>query len=223
MTTKSSRSFVGVVIWELLVPAIVGTLTGACVAVITRAIEGRALVELANLPGFLPAVFSPFALILTVFVQKYITRAEKPSTSELFIQTYHQPNGRIPLWQLPGRLLGAATTVALGGSMGFESASALLGTGWSDALTRWSGRLSSEDDRRSCLAAGASAGIAAVFSSPAVGAFYGIEVPYRRDVDAPRLVPCAIAAVCSFLMRDWLIGSKTLVTVEKAPQIDGLF
>ena len=38
---------------------------------------------------------------------------------------------------------------------------------------------------RSLMIAGASAGIAAVFSSPALGTFYGMEVPFRRDARCP--------------------------------------
>src|SRR5262249_43581788 len=75
--------------------------------------------------------------------------------------------------------------------------------------------------RRSLLAAGASAGIAAVFSSPAAGALYGIEVPFKRAVDVPRLAPCAVAAVCSYQTRAWLIGAERLVRVGGLPRLDG--
>ena len=51
------------------------------------------------------------------------------------------------------------------------------------------------------MVAGASAGIAAVFSSPALGTFYGMEVPFRRDLDARPFVPCAVAAAASYVTR----------------------
>ncbi|MFN8642121.1 MAG: chloride channel protein [Candidatus Binatia bacterium] len=116
--------------------------------------------------------------------------------------------------------MAAATTVGLGGSQGFESPSALIGASWSQLLARWS---ASDDTRRTLLAAGASAGIAAVFSSPAIGALYGIEVPYRRDVDAPRLAPCAVAAVAAYLVRDALIGTRPLISVGPLPPIDATY
>jgi chloride channel protein, CIC family len=209
--------------WHLLVPAAIGASTGACVAGASAAVEGFALARLATLPGALPAIFAPVALIATLLVSRYVTRAERPATSELYILTYHHPETRLPLEQVPGRLLAAATTVAGGGSMGFESASAVIGASFAEILSRWRGLQVSPDLRRSLLAAGASGGIAAVFSSPAVGTLYGIEVPFRRDVDAPRLAPCAIAAVCSYAVRDELVGARHLVTVQSLPTMDAVF
>lgn len=206
--------------WQLLAPAGVGALTGACVAVVSGLVEGRVLSGLASLPGFVPALFSPLALLATWAVGRWVTRAFAPATSELYIQTYLTPAARLPLRQLPGRLLAAATTVGFGGSQGFESPSALIGASWSQGLARWA---PSDDARRTLLAAGASAGIAAVFSSPGVGALYGIELPFRRDVDAPRLAPCAIAAVAAYLVRDALVGVHPLLAVGALPPIDATF
>jgi len=195
----------------------VGTATGACVAAASATIEDWALGLLGGLPGAIPALFSPLALLITWLVARHVTRAERPATSELYILAYHQPEPRIPLRELPGRLLGAATTVAFGGSQGFESASALIGAAWSDRLARWAPPTAS---RRTLLAAGASAGIAAVFSSPAMGALYGIEVPFKRDVDTPRLEPCVVAAVCAYLTRVGLVGARHLVPAPGSPQFD---
>jgi CIC family chloride channel protein len=209
--------------WQLLAPAAVGVVTGVCVAGLVGGVEHWALRTLAKLPGLFPALVSPAALLLTWLVARYVTRVEKPSTSELYITTYHIPGGRIPLGQLPGRVLAATTTVGLGGSQGFESTSALVGAGWADLLARRAAFGVPDEMRRSLLACGASAGIAAVFSSPAAGALYGIEVPFKRDVDAPRLAPCAIAAVCSYATRAWLIGTERIVNLGGLPTLDGTF
>lgn len=207
-------------LWQLLAPVVVGGLTGACVSGTTSLFEEELLARIASLPGYVPALFSPLALIATWLVGVYVTRTFVPATAELYIITYHTAHGRLPLRQLPGRLLAAATTVGLGGSQGFESPSALIGASWGQVLARLT---PSEDTRRTLLAAGASAGIAAVFSSPSMGALYGIEVPYRRDVDAPRLAPCAIAAVTAYLVRDALIGVRPLVPVFDLPPIDATY
>lgn len=211
------------ILFELLAPAVIGAATGACVAGATLLVEDRALGLLATLPGVLPALFSPAALVLTLLVSRHVTRAERPATSELYILTYHRPEERFPIEQVPGRLLGAATTVGLGGSQGFESASALIGVSFGNLLARLGRLRISMDARRSLLAAGASGGIAAVFSSPGVGALYGIEIPFKRDIDAPRLAPCAVAAVCAYAVRDELIGTRRLVETQGLPEIDGIF
>src|SRR5262245_58105019 len=106
---------------QLLAPAAVGVCTGACVAALVGLVERGALHQLARLPGLLPARLAPPALLLTWLVSRYVTRADRPATSELYILTYHEPGGRVPMGQLPGRVLAAAATVGLGGSQGFES------------------------------------------------------------------------------------------------------
>lgn len=213
----------GQIVWHLLAPAAIGVVTGACVAGLVGGVENWAIGRLMMLPGILPAFFGPVALLLTYLASRYITRVEKPTTSELYISLYHEPGARVPREQLPGRILATTATVGLGGSQGFESTSALVGAAWSDTLARGAGSRISEPTRRSLLAAGASAGIAAVFSSPAAGALYGMEVPYKRDVDAPRLVPCVVAAVSSFATRCWLIGEQRIVEVAGTPSLDWYF
>jgi CIC family chloride channel protein len=156
-------------------------------------------------------------------VTRWVTRVGRPSTSELYITTYHQPGARIPLRQLPGRVLAAATTVGFGGAQGLESPSAIVGAGLGDVLGR-ARRLGLEaGEARSLMIAGASAGIAAVFSSPALGTFYGMEVPFRRDVDARRFVPCALAASAAYLTRRELAGVRHLVVADSAPPFDARF
>lgn len=206
---------------QLVVPAWIGMVTGACVAGASLLVEERALVWLSELPGALPAVPSLLCLLVTLVVVRYVTRAPDPSTSEVYIVAYNEPSRPIVLGQLPGRVLAAVTTVAGGGSQGLESPSALMGA----SLGQWTGgRLRMRpDEKRSWVVAGASAGIAAVFSSPGVGALYGLEIPFRRDVDAPRLVPAAAAAGTSYLTRAYLIGPRHLIPYDAAPVFDGLF
>jgi chloride channel protein, CIC family len=209
----------GAILLRLVVPALIGAATGACVAAATLLVEGVALGELVALPGSVAALFSPAALLVTLAVATYVTRVKRPSTAELYIHVFHEPGARLPLRQLPGRILAAASTVGFGGSQGLESPSALTGAAFGDVLGHASPRVPA-DERRALVIAGASAGIAAVFSSPAVGTFYGMEVPFRRDVDAPRFVPCAVAASCAYAMRAWIAGARYLVTLRARPELD---
>jgi CIC family chloride channel protein len=206
-----------------LLPAGIGVATGAGVAGLSALVEGRALGALADLPGFFPALLSPLALLGTLAVVRFVTRVSAPATAELYIETYHTPGARIPLRQLPGRLLAACTTVGFGGSQGLESPSALLGAAIGDVLGAIRGFALEADERRSLLVAGASAGIAAVFSSPGVGMLYGMEVPFRRDLDATRLIPAAVAAGCAYATRAALIGPSHLVTLSAPPDVNPSF
>jgi hypothetical protein len=87
----------------LLAPALIGIVTGSSVSAASTVVERWALGQLAALPGLLPIVGAPLALVVTLGVVVYVTRVATPSTAELYIVTYHDPNGRIPLrqrWQL---------------------------------------------------------------------------------------------------------------------------
>jgi CIC family chloride channel protein len=208
----------------LAAPAVIGTATGACVAAAAALIEGEALRRLAALPGLLPVACTPLALLATLAVAVWVTRAARPSTAELYITTYHDPSARIPLRQLPGRVLAAATTVGFGGAQGLESPSALIGAGFGDVVGRARRWGLEAAEARVLMVAGAGAGIAAVFSSPALGTFYGMEVPFRRDLDARPFVPCAVAAAASYLTRRELIGVRHLVEPGgMAPPVDATF
>lgn len=207
----------------VVLPGAIGAATGACVALASGLVEGLALRELASLPGSVPALFSLAALPLTLLVVRYVTRVAHPATAEVYILAFHSKDGRVRLRELPGRVLAAAATVACGGSQGLESPSALIGASLGQVASGRLRRLVSPEDRRSLLAAGASAGIAAVFSSPGVGTLYGIEVPFRRDVDAPRLVPAAVAAGLSYATHAALLGPRHLVTLDAVPPVDAAF
>jgi CIC family chloride channel protein len=208
---------------QLVVPALIGFGTGACVAGASGLVEEVALKRLALLPSGIPALFSLVALVATELVVRFVTRASHPATAEVYILAFHHPNRRIPLREVPGRVLAAVATVSFGGSQGLESPSALIGSSLGQIAAGRMGKLVSADERRSWMIAGASAGIAAVFSSPGVGTLYGLEVPFRRDVDAPRLVPAAVAAGCAYLTRDALIGARHLVTLGPLPALDATF
>src|SRR5262245_27957657 len=216
-------TFAAAIVLRLLVPAVIGGATGAFVAGASWLTEDRALAAIATLPGAWPALFSPLALLATLATVRWVTRTAVPSTSELYIVTYHVAGARLPLRQIPGRVLGAMATVSGGGSQGLESASAVTGAAFGDILGRLMQVRIPEEERRSLMVAGASAGIAAVFSSPGVGTLYGIEVPFRRDIDARRLVSCAIAAASSFAMRDALAGARHLIVLDAVPITDVTF
>src|SRR5215831_3549260 len=144
-------TFAAAIVLRLLAPAVIGGATGAFVAGASWLTEDRALAAVAASPW--PALFSPLALLATLAVVRWVTRTSVPSTSELYIVTYHAQGARLPLRQIPGRVLGAMATVSGGGSQGLESASAITGAAFGDILGRKIVRIPDEE-RRSLMAAG---------------------------------------------------------------------
>ncbi len=194
-----------------IVPIVVGAITGAAVTALVMVIEHFLLETVVlGLPSLWFAVPAIFAFVLTRFSLTKIAGATSPGTAELYPTMYHDFTHRYPLRQVPGRLLSGLTTVGLGGSQGLESQSVMLGDSIGIVVRRLLGRsllpyLGTVKGRRLLLVCGASAGIATVFSSPILGAMYGVEMPFKRALDSRRLVPAFLAAVSSFLVA-YLLG-----------------
>jgi len=214
MITSPGNERTGVlhrVTWLLLVPLLVGAATGLLVSALAWLFETKSL-------GSLVASTSPWivlvllaALPLSILCMRCIAGTLSPSTNEFYIIHSNEKSDRMPLRQIPGRLLAGGVTVGCGGAQGLESPSASLGAGLGVLFERLSGRSLADRERGLLMKAGAGAGIAAIFSSPGVGALYGMEIPYRRGFDARPIVQATIAAVAAYMVRVLTVGAHPLV------------
>lgn len=203
--------------WALLltVPTVIGALGGAIVGCFVMVVEDWILGDLVlGLPGIWFALPAVGVFLLTRLALVRVAGTLKPGTAELYPTYYHATTRRYPLRQVPGRLLSGLTTVGLGGSQGLESQSVLIGDSVGVLMRRLFARrvpyLATPDGRRLVLVCGAAAGIATVFSSPTLGAAYGIEMPFRNKLDGRRLVPSMIAAATSFMTARLIHASRSL-------------
>jgi chloride channel protein, CIC family len=206
----------------LLLPAFIGAITGLIVGCIGWLIEDKFLDVLARQHtlwlAFLPFLIFPF----TYLAVKYTFGLGKEPTAEIYINAYHSADKQLPLREIPGRMFAAIVTVVCGGSQGLESPSNLIGAGIGCKTEQYFKSLFDTNKYNGLLmTAGASAGIAAIFSSPFVGAFYGLEVPYRNGINTRFLIPVFVAAICSYFT-DWLVrGARPLVLENPNGWIDG--
>ena len=209
-------------VWILLVPAVVGVLTGLLVSGLAWLFEVKSLGSLVASPSPWIMVVILAGLPLSVLSMRFIAGTLAPSTNEFYIIHSNGSTGRMPLRQIPGRILAGGLTVGCGGEQGLESPSATMGAGLGVLFERVFGRPLVSSERGLLMKAGASAGIAAVFSSPGVGAVYGLEVPYRRGFDARPIVQATIAAVAAYMVRVMTIGARPLVPyVDVDMSLDG--
>jgi CIC family chloride channel protein len=73
-------------------------------------------------------------------------------------------------------------------------------------------------ERRTLIAAGAAAGVAAIFKAPATGLVFALEVPYRDDLARRILLPASVASASGYLAFAAIHGTMPLFTIEGAPR-----
>ena len=130
-----------------------------------------------------------------------------PSTSDEYVRAFHERSPQLPLRELPAKLLAGAATIGAGGSLGLEGpsiyAGATIGQNLQDTVSRFFRR----DEAKVLLTAGAAAGVAAIFRTPATGVMFALEAPYRDDVARRALLPSLIASATSFIVFATLLGT----------------
>ena len=205
----------------VLLPGLLGLIAGILVSLAAWVFEDVALDALVHSTSVWIGLVPFAALPLSSLVLYYVAGTFWPSTNELYIVNANTPEKQMPVGEIPGRVLAGGVTAGCGGAQGLESPSASIGSSIGTVIERRAGRWIPSQYHGFLMMAGASAGIAAIFSSPAVGALYGVEVPYKRGFDPRPLLPAVIAAVVAVLVRWLSVGLDPLIPRASAAfQID---
>lgn len=185
---------------RLIVASIItGIVVGAVVAAFDH-VTAEILVEgLFGLPLWAQVVAPGIGLVVCAVVLRTVTYRSSPSTSDEYIKAFHARTPRIPLRELPGKMLAGVVTIGSGGALGLEGPSVYAGSSLGLAIHSRLRRWLDIDDARLLLSAGAAAGIAAVFQTPATGVIFALESPYRDDVARRALLPALFASAAGYL------------------------
>ena len=191
--------------------------TGVIVAVIVAAFETLALhVVLERVLEQNLAVLA-LAPVLGIAASKLVLRTVgggvSGSTSDEYIRAFHERHPSIPLRYMPAKLLAGIATIGSGGAVGLEGPSLYAGSSTGLFVHERLGRFFRRDEARVLLTAGAAAGVAAVFKTPATGVIFAIEAPYRDDVTPQALLPSLIASAAGYVTFVFLVGSTPVVPV----------
>ena len=138
-------------------------------------------------------------------------RGTTPATSDEYIRAFHERSPRLPLRQLPAKLLAGAATIGFGGALGMEGPSIYAGASLAHNLQGLLHRFLRREEIQMLLTAGAAAGVAAIFRAPATGVIFALEVPYRDDVTRRALLPSLVASAVSFLVFVVVLGDTSPV------------
>lgn len=198
--------------------AVLGLLIGLGVWVFERVVA-VSLDQVRAAPVALMAISPAIGLALTALVLRVGPTPRSRSTADEYIQSVHDPARRIAPAQVLTRLAGAVTTLGSGGALGLEGPAVLFGAGTADSLGRRVARRWSVD-HEALLIAGAAAAVAAVFKTPATGAVFALEVPYRSDLARHKLMPALIGAAAGYLALVSIAGTERLFQVGDQPPFD---
>ncbi len=197
-------------------------LTGALVAILIAGFEyisaSLILERILHRPLWQIAIAPGVGLLLAALILRYPGRRLGAGTSDEFNKAFHDRTPRLPLRDLPIKLLAGITTIGMGGALGLEGpsiyAGSTIGLGIRDRFRRWLRR----EDVKILLTAGAAAGVAAVFKAPATGVLFALEAPYRDDVNRRALLPSLLASATSYVTYINLIGHEAVIPFLNDPE-----
>ena len=212
----STRSIGKQAISLVLLPVLLGLIAGTLVSLAAWVFEDLALNSLVQSTSIWIGLIPFAALPLSSLALWFVAGTFWPSTNELYILNANTPEKRMPVGEIPGRVLAGGVTAGCGGAQGLESPSASIGSAVGTVLERRASRWIPAQHHGFLMMSGASAGIAAIFSSPAVGALYGLEVPYRRGFDPRPILPAVLAAGVAVLVRWLTVGLDPLIPQASA-------
>jgi chloride channel protein, CIC family len=189
--------------------------TGVMVAVVVAAFEAitqSVILDLLLDQRLIFLMLAPaLGLGVAQLVLRYLGRGTSGSTSDEYIRVFHDRHPRLPLGELPGKLLAGVATIGMGGAVGLEGPSIYAGSSIGLWIHEKAGGLLRRDEARLLLTAGAAAGVAAVFKAPATGVIFAMEAPYRDDVTPQALLPSLLASAASYATFVSLVGTTPVV------------
>ncbi len=164
--------------------------------------------------GLGPFKFVPGIVLGGLLVGPLVTRAASEARGHgvpEVMEAVNRRGGRIRTRVASVKAVASALTIGSGGSAGREGPIVQIGSALGSTLAR-AFRMS--DRRRSTfVAAGAAAGIAAIFNAPLAGVFFALEV-ILRSFTARGFSTVVISAVAANAVWRVLVGDESVLTAE---------
>jgi chloride channel protein, CIC family len=193
-------------VWLSVIATGIGALAGLATAAVSASAHGlqmalyglapgERLSSLAALPASRLLVLPAGGLLLGVVTWLWVSRRPKPAVDPVEANALH--GGRMSMRD--SLFVGVQSIISngFGASVGLEAAYAQLGAAVA-SLTGGALNLR-RSDLRAFVGAGAGAGIAAAFSAPLTGAFYGFEI-IIGSYSIANITPVVVAALAATLV-----------------------
>jgi len=119
------------------------------------------------------------------------------------IDSFHRLRGFVRARVPAIKTVISAITIGSGGSAGREGPITQIGGGIGSSIANLF-KLS-DRDRRILLVSGMAGGIGSVFLAPMGGAFFGVEVLYKRDYEIEALIPAIISSIVAYSVLETIL------------------
>ena len=164
---------------------------------------------------FLFLIYPAVGIILATLFVKYIVRDNISEGVTRVLYAMSSRNSRIAAHNCWTSVVGGATTIGFGGSVGPEAPIVLTGA----AIGSNIGRLARLNYKNSTLllCCGAGAALAAIFKAPITGVVFVLEI-LMLDITAGSVIPLLISSVTATTMAFMLRGFAPILAVTLAPQ-----
>lgn len=160
-------------------------------------------------------IYPAIGIILTTLFVKYIVRDNISEGVTRVLYAMSSRNSRIPGHNCWTSIVGGATTIGFGGSVGPEAPIVLTGA----AIGSNVGRLVRLNYKHTTLllCCGAGAALAAIFKAPITGVVFVLEI-LMLDITAGSVIPLLIASITATTMAFMLRGFDPILAVTLQPQ-----
>ena len=196
-------------ILDTLVAVLIGAVVGAIVGVYGIVFEGLdKLVEAIQVPP-LRALLGFIGFAITGYVLYKVIGGFKGSSTDYFVEVYNFMYGKLNSKYVFVYVLLALLTVVGGGSVGPGGPALIMGGFIAYLLARKLRRTPLED--RYFTLIGGAAGISAVFRAPLTALSFGIEIPYRMDIESGIFVETLVACLIAYLVAVSIRGPQPLL------------
>ena len=163
---------------------------------------------------FLLLIYPAVGIILATLFVKYIVRDNISEGVTRVLYAMSRRNSRIARHNCWTSIVGGATTIGFGGSVGPEAPIVLTGA----AIGSNIGRLARLNYKHTTLllCCGAGAALAAIFKAPITGVVFALEI-LMLDITAGSVIPLLIASITATTMAFMLRGFDPILAVTLAP------
>ena len=160
-------------------------------------------------------IYPAVGIILATLFVKYIVRDNISEGVTRVLYAMSRRNSRIARHNCWTSIVGGATTIGFGGSVGPEAPIVLTGA----AIGSNVGRIARLNYKHTTLllCCGAGAALAAIFKAPITGVVFVLEI-LMLDITAGSVIPLLIASVTATTMAFMLRGFDPILAVTLAPQ-----